>query len=347
MYERIGNLHMHTTYSDGTASHRELAEMAAAAGLDFLVVTDHNTYPTQHAGWYGRVLLLVGEELNAPERGHENHFLAIGAGEDLAPFAADTTSLVARVRELGGAGFIAHPIEHSGALAHEPEINWVRWDLSGYDGLEIWNYMSEFKAHVTSVPRALLYAFYPKLAIRGPFPETLALWDRLLAQRPTPAIGGSDAHGTVYRMGPLKRRIFPYPHLFRAVNTHLLLADDWTGDAAPDGAQVTAALRAGRAFVAYDGLAPARGFTFTAEHSGVSYTLGDSLSADSPIRWRIRTPASARLRLLRDGRPVAETIGAALDHAASEPGVYRVEAYRRYAGRERGWIFANPIYVTP
>ncbi len=30
---------------------------------------------------------------------------------------------------------------------------------------------------------------------------------------------------------------------------------------------------------------------------------------------------------------------------ATEPGVYRVEAYIRYKGRRRGWIFSNPIYI--
>ncbi|MHB0857765.1 MAG: CehA/McbA family metallohydrolase [Anaerolineae bacterium] len=347
MYERVGNLHMHTLYSDGTAGHRELAETAAKAGLDFIVVTDHNAYPAEHAGWYGDVLLMVGQELNSPHRVEVNHFLAIDADEDLVRYAADPQRLIARVREVDGAGFIAHPLERSGVLTHEPEINWVSWDVSGFDGLEIWNYMSEFKAYISDVPRALLYAFWPKLAIRGPFPETLALWDRLLAQQPTAAIGGSDAHGTLYRLGPLRRRVFPYLHLFRAVNTHVLVPSPWSGDAARDAAMVRVALQKGRSFVAYDGLAPACGFTFAAEHAGEACGMGDSAAARGLVRYRASTPAHARLRLLRDGQPVAETTGTALDYASPEPGVYRVEAYRRYAGRERGWIFSNPIYVAP
>ena len=35
----------------------------------------------------------------------------------------------------------------------------------------------------------------------------------------------------------------------------------------------------------------------------------------------------------------------ALSLGATEPGVYRVEAWRNYLGRKRGWIFSNPIYV--
>jgi len=32
-------------------------------------------------------------------------------------------------------------------------------------------------------------------------------------------------------------------------------------------------------------------------------------------------------------------------HITTEPGSYRLEAYRRYLGKKRGWIFSNPIYV--
>ena len=31
--------------------------------------------------------------------------------------------------------------------------------------------------------------------------------------------------------------------------------------------------------------------------------------------------------------------------APTEPGVYRVEAYRDAHGRERTWILSNPIYL--
>jgi DNA polymerase (family 10) len=37
-----GDLHCHTTASDGTASIEEMAEAAIAAGLDYLVITDHS-----------------------------------------------------------------------------------------------------------------------------------------------------------------------------------------------------------------------------------------------------------------------------------------------------------------
>ena len=32
-------------------------------------------------------------------------------------------------------------------------------------------------------------------------------------------------------------------------------------------------------------------------------------------------------------------------HSVTEPGVYRVEAWKNYLGLKRGWVFSNPIYV--
>jgi hypothetical protein len=34
-------------------------------------------------------------------------------------------------------------------------------------------------------------------------------------------------------------------------------------------------------------------------------------------------------------------------HITSEPGAYRVEASIPFEGKSRGWIYSNPIYITP
>ncbi|NLG52235.1 MAG: CehA/McbA family metallohydrolase [Chloroflexi bacterium] len=345
LYERVGNIHIHTLFSDGTASPTDVAAIAERVGLDYILITDHIAYPREFQGWHGHTLVLIGEEVHAPASPHLNHFLAFNAGEDVARYGDQPQRLIDAVRARGGLGFIAHPYERSGAFVSEPEINWVAWDADGYTGLEIWNYMSEFKAHVTTLPRALLYAFFPQLAITGPFPETLAKWDQLQHTRRIVGIGGSDAHATIYHLGPLARRVFSYQHLFRSVNTHLLVSSPWTGDASQDAQLVYQALAAGRAFVAYGGLAPARGFSFTAECDGATYTMGDEFSIHSEAIFRARVPARAHLRLIHNGACVAEATGTELIHRSSAPGFYRIEALRHYAFRERGWVYSNPIYV--
>jgi hypothetical protein len=104
------------------------------------------------------------------------------------------------------------------------------------------------------------------------------------------------------------------------------------------------ALRAGHAFLAVDSVAPARGFRFWAQGDGTAVTMGDEAPAGE---WtlRMRLPAAARVRLMRDGAEVAHASGTSLEHRAERPGVYRVEAYRDARGRERTWVLSNPIYL--
>lgn len=52
LYEYVGNLHIHTRYSDGSGSVSQVLRAGRRAGLDFLVVTDHRTLAARPAqGW--------------------------------------------------------------------------------------------------------------------------------------------------------------------------------------------------------------------------------------------------------------------------------------------------------
>ena len=345
-HERVGNLHIHTTYSDGTADYDALVETAVNAGLDFVIVTDHNTFTPQHSGWHNNLLVLTGEEIHDPGRPNANHLLVFGAGVGMAVHGGDPRKLLAAVREQGGLSFIAHPFEHSGVFTREPDINWVAWDADEFHGLEIWNYMSEFKSYIRNRAAALFYAFLPRLAITGPYRETLDRWDQLMAKRSVTGIGGSDAHGTEYTMGPLRRRVFGYAHLFGAINTHVLVPSAWSGEADRDAKLIYAALRGGKAFVGYDALGSTKGFRFTALHRDVHYVIGDTVQATDPVCFCVEVPSRARIRLMLDGRCVVGSKGVSLNHETRTPGVYRVEAHRRYAHRQRGWIYSNAIRVV-
>lgn len=347
-HEYVGAVHMHTVHSDGTATHDEIAYIAGQAGLDFVIVTDHNVWVPQAEGRYGGVLLLVGEEVHDEDREPESsHLLVVGIGRSLAGHASDPQALIDAVREAGGLAFIAHPFEYSAAYSGEPDLDWRDWQVEGYTGLELWNTMSEFKAHVSNLPRALLMAFFPSLGLRGPFPTTLARWDELLAGgRRVGIIGGPDAHGTVYRKGPLVRPVLAYDWLFRAVRLHILCDHPFNGDVEHDAAQVYDAMGAGRAFVAYDRIGDAAGFRFVARRGGEVVGMGEELSVTNDVvTFEIVSPLPARLRLMRHGRVVAEEHGRMLRYRTSTPGAYRVEAYRRHLLRWRGWVFTNPIYI--
>jgi hypothetical protein len=106
-----GDLHAHTTHSDGTLSVGELAR--AAEGLDFLAVTDHNTvshFPYLSAG---DLILVPGQEVTTG-RGHANAFGDIG----WIDFRTPPDQWVSTVDERGGLLSINHPLAADCAWLH-------------------------------------------------------------------------------------------------------------------------------------------------------------------------------------------------------------------------------------
>lgn len=349
VYEYVGNPHVHTPYSDGTALHAEIAEAAVKAGLDFVVVTDHNVWVDGVERHYGKVLLLVGEEVHDVRRQPQaNHLLIYNAESELAPLAADSQGLIDTVNQRGGFCFLAHPFEYRSLIGPDlMAIPWVDWDVNGYAGFEIWNYMSEFKALAYNKPLALLYAYFPTLGIGGPFRAMLRQWDQLLSQgRRITAIGGADAHGNTYSLGPLRRVVFPYEYLFRCVNTHILSDRPLKGNLEHDKAVIYDALRAGHTWVGYDLLASTKGFRFDARSINTQATIGDQLVRTAATKFDVQTPSRGDIHLLCNGRVVARASGQQLNFTTADPGAYRVEVYRSYRLGRRGWIFSSPIYVT-
>ncbi len=347
LHEYIGSIHLHTIASDGTADFQEIARLASEAGLDFLIPTDHNVLVKGKDGWYGHTLLLIGEEIHDVERAPEaNHYLAFNIREDVAAYAKDLPALIEAVNAQGGFGFLAHPFEHATAYSGEPELPWVDWGIEGYAGLEIWNYMSEFKAYLPNLPTAFILAYFSSLAIWGPFPETLAKWDELLERRKVAIIGGSDAHGVVYTLGPLKRAIHSYQHCLRTIRTHIMAPEPFNRDIEHDATLVYEALREGRSFVAYDLIGDSRGFLFAARGGNREAIMGEEIPLEHAIEFEVVSPLPALLRLVHRGKVVSQKRGKTLRYRSEEKGAYRVEAYRRYLLRRRGWVFTNPIYVV-
>jgi hypothetical protein len=347
-HEYVGSIHLHTTASDGAATHEEVALVASQASLDFLIVTDHNVLTRGFDGWVEECLLLVGEEIHDTQRQPEaNHYLAFDIQQHVRGDHTAPQDVIDAVNAQGGFGFIAHPFEHSPLFTKEPQLPWLDWECTGYTGLEIWNYMSEFKSYLHNMRRALLLVLFPGIAISGPFPKTLAKWDELLSFRRTAAIAGTDVHGNTYNLGPFRRAILPYEHCFRAVRTHILTSEPLERELEHDRALIYQALKEGSCFVAYDAIGYSRGFRFIARSGASAATMGGEISLSDGVELEIASPLKADLRLLKDGQVVAQGWGRTLQHTAQAPGVYRVEARRRHLFKRRGWVFTNPIYVRP
>ena len=352
MHEIVVNLHMHTRYSDGSGSHKDIAQAALETGLDAVIVTDHNVLVQGVEGYYRsgprRVLLLVGQEVHDQDRvPQKNHLLVFNAKRDVAPLADDPQALINGVAEAGGLSFIAHPRDVEAPAFKETDISWEAWDVQGYTGLELWNGLSELKTVIPTKLHGGFYACFPQFIAHSPPRETLTRWDELLisGQRVV-AIGGSDAHAMHMSMGPIHRVIFPYKFHFRTINTHVFIPQPLTGDVPTDKKMIYDALAAGRCFVGYDLPYPTRDFRFTARGREQTAMMGDEISAKGGVTMQAHLPKPAEIRMIKDGRMIgAWKESYAYTHVATEPGVYRVEAWRNYLGFKRGWIFSNPIYV--
>jgi hypothetical protein len=348
MIEITANMHMHTPYSDGESSHREIADAAARAELDVVIVTDHNVLVQGVEGYYNGVLVLTGEEVHDCQRVPQaNHCLIYNANAELSPCAPNPQSLLDEVRRRGGMAFFAHPFERRSPISSDFEaLSWTDWNLRHFSGIEIWNYMTEFKARLWNYPVAIVGAFLPAWAIFGPFRDTLRKWDELLASgmRVT-GIGGADAHGKSYHLGPFTKVIFPYEYLFRCVNTHLLIDRPLTHVLESDKRMIYGALEAGHCFVGFDLDVSTCGFSFTAQSGADKAMMGDVLTRRGAVRFEVSSPARGHIRLLRDGHVVSSVVGQEIEFTTVTPGAYRVEIYRRVRLANRGWIFSNPIYV--
>ena len=347
-YAYRGSIHNHTQHSDGTGTVEDLIAAAARAGLDFLIITDHNVLVDQsQQGWRRGVLTLIDIEVHDPELVPErNHCLTLNVSEDVSPFARDPQGLIDAVRERGGLTFLAHPIDPPGTLIPEC-FPWTEWDIEGFTGVELWNFMSEFRPYATNKAKAVVMAYFPHWFTTGPWPEMLAKWDELLQKQPTAAIGGPDAHAQIYHLGPLKARFLPYDYCFRAVNTHIITPEPFTRDFEHDRALLYEALAAGRAWIGYDLLRDTEGFNFVAQSDDGLHHMGESVSLDVHPVLSVRTPAPGHIKLIRAGTGVvAEIQGRELQYRPVQPGAYRVEVWKRWRFKPRGWIFSNPIYVS-
>ena len=331
-HEYVGNLHIHSRFSDGSGSVAQIIRAARGAGLDFIAITDHRTMAARPAqGWHGDLLVLVGEELGL-ESGHY-----VGFGLRAACGGSAPREMLREVRDQGGVGFIAHPDDN--------KFGWPDWRAEGYDGISLWNFTSQWRWSLGPPLKTLAYVLFPARAVTAPPRATLARWDALQRGRLVPAIGSSDAHAFGWRPLGLPLVILPYRLLFRAVNTHVLLEQGLTNEAARDEGLILDALRRGSCYVANDRRGPARGFRFRATGRDGSWSMGRTVPPGAAQGLEIELPAPGWISLLRDGRPWRSSCGRGLRADNPPPGIYRVEVYRDEA-QKWGWIFSNAIRVT-
>jgi len=350
--ELVVNLHIHTTYSDGTRLHRSIADTAIQAGLDAIIITDHNLLVRDIEGYYQskgkKVLMIIGEEIHDKLREpQKNHLITFGQSVELCTFAADPQLLINKVTDNGGLSFLAHPFENPLPQVNEVDITWEDWNIVGFTGIEIWNHLSELKNKSKNWLQLLFNVFFPTQYAKGPHPLSVKKWDDFLSKgKKLVAVGGSDAHSLEMKKGIFKRSIFPYLFHFQCINNHLIIPNQLTGNFLMDKMIIIDTLRSGNSFIGYDLPAPTKGFRFYAQGKNGTAIMGDEISLKNSVTLQIRIPEPVECRLLHNGRIIQTWYDQDIcTYITKQPGYYRVECYLYFWGRKRAWIISNPIYV--
>lgn len=319
-----GALELHSRYShDGTTPVPEIARLAQAADLDFIVISDHNTLAARSdERLTGRPLVLAGVEISSTP----GHLLALGIQREISQ-DQPVERIVEAIHAQGGLAIAADPLSR--------KKRWTRWDLP-VDGLIIVD-LNDRLLH-SPLPWVLVKAlllpnelFWRTVAHRPA--DTLALWDAQLAVRPLVGLASHDTHA---HAGVSPFVIDSFSSGFRLVSMHLLVH-------ALTPEQLYEALRRGRGYLGFDGVADPRPFEYQLQGPGGPVEMGDRVPWGPGLTAVVRLPRTGRITLMQDGRPAVRVEDDHLTWPIPGPGVYRLEVTRRGAL----WILSNPIYVEP
>jgi hypothetical protein len=350
-----GAFHVHTNRSDGTGTPDEIAAAAARAGLDFVVLSDHDTgaaAPT--APYYSSgVLLIEAVEISTEGSGH---VVALGMPRAPYPLAGEARDVVEDIRRLGGMAIAAHP------GSPKPELRWVEW-TAPIDGIEWLNADSEWRdeGRGALVRTLFTYPFRPAgvLAALLDRPEdVLRRWDVLTGRRPVVALAAADAHARVALRSGEPDDASPalpvpsYESMFRAFSI-IVAPAMYTGNAAADAATTIAAIRRGHVYSSIDALAGRADVSFTAAAAGsLTFNSGDTIEAGTgnvELRVDSNAPDGAQIVVFKNGAPLVTRRGPGLrEIVPGEPATYRVEITLPDAPGNPPvpWVLTNPIYVA-
>lgn len=341
-----GDLHTHTGHSDGSCQPQSrrgeidaatrvpcpvfrTVETAAASGLDFIAVTDHNT--TSHAEalrelqiGYDRLLLIPGREITTFQ-GHANvfgpvAFIDFQVGSVHAP---DMNTVIGQTQARGGLFSVNHPTVPSGEVCMGCGWTVADTDWSGVDAIEVFNGGSI---------RAL-----------GGQVETLlsgiAFWEALLNQgHRITAVGGSDNHDA---------DLLPQTPSAIGRPTTVIWADNLSQPELLNG------IRAGRVFIDLEG-DQARELEYYAEAGGQRAEIGGELTVSTTVRFsvRVRGLEGGRIEVVRDGSVVEMSLpnlDAADTTQTFDLDIDRARTWVRVNVRDAGnrlVLMGNPIYLN-
>jgi hypothetical protein len=321
----------------------EISKAANDAGLDFVMMTDHDQMKPAEDGWdkwMGSSLIICGTEIT-PDK---NHYIVFGEkklkGVD-GLRALKPQEVIDAVNEQGWFGFIAHP-DHIGTKKFEiPSYRWEDWTVDRYTGMGLWDLMTDFQSQLDRDDVSLeVYTDFEDW-LSGPRIETLKRWDELNTKRKVVGIGEIDNHKYKKEYNGQTLDIFPYETAFKTVTNHVLLDKPLLKDYKKARKQILDAVKHGSLYVSFDWWDDPTDFSFEIDNGKKIAGMGDTIELGEKTELIASFPQEGLLNVYRNGESIIEEEGDELLVDLTEPGSYRVEAMRN----DIVWILSNNIYV--
>jgi hypothetical protein len=312
-----GDLHSHSTYSDGRQSLDFTLDFAHEQGMDFIAVSDHNTIGhfaevKELQARYDDMLVLYAYEFTTG-RGHANVFNYTELLDyHKPPDGYDINALIDQVHKGGGYFSPNHP---------SPSFAGLGFNFTGVD----WRRIDYFEV-VNGYTKARGFMQKPENIF------ALKKLDSLIRQgyRIT-AISGSDDHHSGQHESPTYTPI--------GVPVNAVYAQELSAD------EIFSAMKKGHCYIINRGKAGPR-IDFTAESSGRTAMMGDAISGNEIIfRVKVDGAKNMRLKIVENGlsknvRITSDPFEFSFNRAPSKTGYVRLEVKSGVFHE----IITNPIY---
>ncbi|MBI1861804.1 MAG: hypothetical protein HYR96_12890 [Deltaproteobacteria bacterium] len=357
-----GAIHVHSTFSDGGGTPDEIAEGARRAGLDFVVLTDHNNSQARKGfeRRYNTLDLFVEMEASTPG-GHALSFFS---------HTEDRTLSDPRVVDQTYEHFIGQPSPKDLfiVVAHPSNVKNPWTQLDRYpEGIEIANFDSFWQRQAseslldfcTTVLTFPLNNYLGALRFLQFYEKDLSSWDSM--NMIVPGHFGILGHDTHSKFKLTQTAVFRWPdyeQTFRMASNVVFLKEKPDADFEKRRRQIYSALRSGSMAVTFQILGPFDGNDWTLTCGHKTFRSGDQADLSPNCHFQavapVHFPYPVRFKLIHDGKVVHDSSSeeSVRRIPVSGPGVYRLEVYAKVRSlfhlllsHDVPYVFYNPIYV--
>lgn len=155
-----GNLHCHTTLSDGVRTPQEVVTTYRELGYDFLAITDHRTVAAPQSYMTGDMLVLPGVELDYTLASEVVHIVGFGMDQSFSAdleYGLGPNHGISAINRSGGRAIVAHPYWSLNTMA-------TLQALRGAAAAEVFNTMSYLRQDSSNIldltaARGTMYPF--------------------------------------------------------------------------------------------------------------------------------------------------------------------------------------------